>query len=158
MFFKKSLFLFLVILLNLIQSGCITAKKEVATEEIYLEVKDKIKAETLIIGILENLKTNYEEKNLKNFSNLLDSGFPEILDFKSRLEKFFIVNNAIGIRFILKSFQVDKEQIFVRVSWFRKYVDSYGVAQRFRKQGVLVFTRYKNELKLLKIEENNPFF
>ena len=107
---------------------------------------------------LASLKSAYESENLPDFMGLLARDFEDRLTFQSSLENYFTSNKTTELIIITDAVLINKGKISVRLHWFKKVMNNAGLFAKSEGSCQLVFLNSGQELKLLYIRGDNPFF
>jgi len=114
--------------------------------------------QSIVEEALGDIEFAYESKNLEDFTELLDTGFPGRTRFRAVLADYFLYLNKPHLHFVIDMVIADRNEIVVRLHWFRRGLTSSLVTIKLRGQTQFLFRKYPDGLKLRRIDKDNPFF
>jgi len=107
---------------------------------------------------LADLKTTYESHNFEGLIDILDNNYEGRLEFQSSLQDYFLSHKDLTVNFVIDTVLKDKDQISVRLHWYKNIMDNSGVLSKSQGSSQFVFKQYPEGLKLFYIRQDNPFF
>ncbi|MFA5093144.1 MAG: hypothetical protein WC543_04315 [Candidatus Omnitrophota bacterium] len=150
--FVERLRLLAVLFLILFSLGMASAPKNASTTS--LDSQTRVQVDQSIAS----LKSAYELKDLPGFTDLLDKDFENKLSFQSNLENYFNSFKDLELMMVIDTVLMNKDQVSVRLHWFKKSSDNLGSFAKSEGSCQFVFINRNQKLKLLYIRGKNPFF
>ena len=125
-----------------------------STFPVFSEGEMRIQVDQAITSI----KTAYESEGLTDFMSILDEDFEERLAFQSNLQSYFIAHKNPELIIITDAVLLNKDNLSVRLHWFKTAFTNDGVFSKFKGSSQLVFNKSSQGLKLLYLRGDNPFY